>query len=67
MINYTGFAKALHMRHEVTVNFLRKDGTTLTVRCALRDGGVNHYNITVWDLEKNIYRNIPKSKIVWYK
>lgn len=33
----------------------------------MRNGKINPYTITVWDLDKNEYRNIPKSKIVWYK
>ena len=67
MTNFLAFSRAIHMRPEVTVNFLTKDGTSRTVRCTMRNGKINPYTITVWDLDKNEYRNIPKSKIVWYK
>lgn len=67
MTNYLAFTKALHMRPEVTVSYMTKDGNARTIRCALRKGKVNPYTVTVWDLDKNEYCNIPKSKIVWYK
>ena len=67
MVNYLSFTRALHMRPEVTVSYLMKCGNARTVRCALRNGKVNPYTVTVWDLEKNEYRNIPKAKIIWFK
>lgn len=50
----------------VTVSFLREDKTVTTLRCALRNGQVNRYTITVWDIDKRAYRDIPKAQIVSY-
>ena len=67
MVNVMPLIRRLASRDMVTVRFRKKDGTFRTMRCALRDGQVNRYTITAWDLEKDEYRNIPKARIIWYE
>ena len=65
-LNHMPLVRRLVARDMVTVRFRKADGTFRTMRCALRDGQMDRHNITVWDLDKDQYRNIPKSRIISY-
>lgn len=66
MVNILPLITRLSRKEIMTVRFIEKDGTSCTVRCELNNGAVNRYTITVWDLEKKAYRNIPKARVVGY-
>lgn len=57
----------LEAKQPVTVQFRKADGTIRTMECVLKDGKVSPKVITVWDLAKDAYRNIPRSRIMTVK
>jgi hypothetical protein len=54
----------LESKQPVTVQFRKADGSIRTMECVLKDGKVSPKVITVWDLAKDAYRNIPRSRIM---
>jgi hypothetical protein len=57
----------LESKQPVTVQFRKADGSIRTMECVLKDGKVSPKVITVWDLAKDAYRNIPRSRIMSVK
>jgi hypothetical protein len=57
----------LESKLTVTVQFRKADGSIRTMECVLKDGKVSPKVITVWDLAKDAYRNIPRSRIMSVK
>lgn len=66
MVNVLPLIARLSRGEIMTVRFIKKDGTERTMRCQLGEGAVNRYTIAVWDLDKEAFRNIPKSRVVGY-
>lgn len=55
----------LSRRNIVRVEFVKRDGTNRTMYCVFGDKGkVDRSVVTVFDIDKMEYRNIPKARLL---
>lgn len=66
MVNVLPLITRLSQKEIMNVRVMHKDGTIHTVLCQLKDGAVDRYTFTVWDIETKSYRKIPKARVVGY-